>query len=577
MKFSEQLNLYIEAIDCSAKELANESHISEAVISRYRKDERIPKYKSKQLEALIKGLVKIANDKNIKDLNENIIRTNLEKTIENEKIDFETFRNNLNIIINTLNINVADAARYIGYDASYLSKIKSGTRRPQNLSDFATAMCKYIVYNYNDSLSKEKVANLLNIDINKLDNDNNYSILLNKWMANNTFKEERLIDNFLIKLDEFDLNEYIKAIKFDKIKVLSLPLELPKNKTYYGLKGFKDAQIDALKAIVLSKSKEDIFFYSNMSMIEASKDLDFTKNFMIGLAFILKKGLNLNMVHNLDRPFKELLLGLEGWIPLYMTGQITPYYFKNNSNIIFSQIKCIGGSVALSGEAITGNIESAKLYLTKKQEDVKIYKDNAKVLLKKASPLMNIYTSINKDEFDKHLKQTSNLDGMRRNILTTLPNYVLNAAFIKKILSKNKIDSNLEKIIIKKINEEKQNVMKILENNKIIDEITILSKDEFNNSNYHLSLSNQFLDLNVKYTYEDYLEHLKMLDQFKSNNKNYSYKNNSKNIFNNINIYILENKQVIISKEKSPTIHFVIYHSTLVDAIAHFEVPIVED
>ena len=45
-----------------------------------------------------------------------------------------------------------------------------------------------------------------------------------------------------------------------------------------------------------------------------------------GLAAILKKGLRLNMVHDLNRPYAEMMLGLESWIPLYMTGQIAPWY-----------------------------------------------------------------------------------------------------------------------------------------------------------------------------------------------------------------------------------------------------------
>lgn len=32
-----------------------------------------------------------------------------------------------------------------------------------------------------------------------------------------------------------------------------------------------------------------------------------------------EKGLHLNIIHNIDRPFEEMMLGLESWIPLYMT------------------------------------------------------------------------------------------------------------------------------------------------------------------------------------------------------------------------------------------------------------------
>lgn len=53
------------------------------------------------------------------------------------------------------------------------------------------------------------------------------------------------------------------------------------------------------------------------------------------MAMMLKKGLHLHQIHNLDRSFDEMMLGLESWIPMYMTGQISPYYFKNAPNDVF--------------------------------------------------------------------------------------------------------------------------------------------------------------------------------------------------------------------------------------------------
>ena len=42
MTFQEQLNLYIEELSCSGRELAKNSGISETILSRYRKGERLP-------------------------------------------------------------------------------------------------------------------------------------------------------------------------------------------------------------------------------------------------------------------------------------------------------------------------------------------------------------------------------------------------------------------------------------------------------------------------------------------------------------------------------------------------------
>lgn len=577
MKFKEYLNNYINKIGCSAKELSNTSGISSSVISRYRSGERTPTYKSEQLESLIQGLSTLAIKYNIKDLSENVIRDNLEKTLNKNEIDFENFRNNLNILITSLNINAADIARYIGYDSSYLSKIRSGNRKPLNIGDFSNAICKYIKDNYNDNHSKKVLASLIKCDVEKIKNNGEYYKMLNIWMNNNEYKENNIIDNFLIKLDEFDLKDYIKAIKFDQIKVPTVPIQLPKSKTYYGLKGFKDAQLDVIKSIVLSKAKKDVFFYSNMSMIEASKDLEFTKKFMFGLAVLLKKGLKLNVIHNLDRPFKEIMMGLEGWIPLYMTGQITPYYFKNNSNQIFSQIKCVGGTASLSGSCVTNHINKAKLYLTNKKNEVEFYNEEAKLLLKKANSLMDIYTADKLDEFNEFLKDSINSNCNRRNILTHLPNYTLSDELLTKLLNDNNINKEDQLHIINSINEEKERINTILENHTIQDEIYILSKKEFDESDYSLDLSSIFYDKNkVCYTYDDYLKHIDLLKRYQKEKSNYSYTVNDYKAFKNINIHI-HDKYVIISKAKGPTVHLVFNHPILVNAIENFKVPIKEN
>lgn len=63
MTFQECLNSYIKELGCSGKELAANSGISETVISRYRKGERLPASDSEYLKKLADGIVKTAIEK----------------------------------------------------------------------------------------------------------------------------------------------------------------------------------------------------------------------------------------------------------------------------------------------------------------------------------------------------------------------------------------------------------------------------------------------------------------------------------------------------------------------------------
>jgi len=112
----------------------------------------------------------------------------------------------------------------------------------------------------------------------------------------------------------------------------------------------KKGELDFFKAVVLSKNKEDVFMCSDMPMEDIAKDVDFGKKWMFAIALCLKKGLHLNVIHNLDRPFNEMMLGLESWIPIYMTGQVSPFYFKEIKNTVYNHLNYVGGPVFLTGE-----------------------------------------------------------------------------------------------------------------------------------------------------------------------------------------------------------------------------------
>ena len=573
MTFSEKMNEYIELIGCSAKELSDASLISPAVISRYRNGERIPKYPSEQFNALVAGIYILSKDKNI-DLKQDVIKEDLLETLGVSDIDFETFRENFNVLISTLNINVAELARYIGYDSSYLSKIRSGSRKPQNIGDFISAICKYVSINYSDSTNTQKISYMIDENSSTLNNEELINSL-SHWLSKvDAIEYSSPTESFLSKLDEFDLNEYIKAIHFDTLKVPTIPVSLPKSKSYFGLNGFKDSQIDTIKAIALSKSHNDLYFYSNMSMVEASKDMDFTKKFMFGLEKKKKKGIQINIIHNLDRPFKELMLGLEGWLPLYMTGLITPHYLKNNANDLFSHLTCTNGNVSLNGYYATGNINNAVFYMTNKKEEISNYVENTKTVWKKSMPLMDIYNAERKADFAKLFEKYKEIKEDRLNIFATLPFYTMSEKLLDKILKRNNIDEIDKNMISSHLKEEKGRIISLLKDCSFNDEITIVSKDEFEKAPVSLSLSYIFYDKKIQYSYEEYLEHIEDIKRFAKENANYTFKESNRSPFKNINLSIINDKCVIISKENAPSIHFVIYHPKLVDAIEKIETPL---
>ena len=559
MKFNEIFNKYINLINCTSKDISNLSKLSESIISRYKNGTRIPN--NDTIKKISKTLATLSNNKytELDILNDFYNATNI------SNIDFNIVVNNLNILISTFNINASTLSKYLNYDASYLSRIRNNTRIPSNKEEFIDSLTNFILKKYNNEKYSLILKDLIGNDINF----NNIRI----WLLTNKVKEINEVSTFLNKLDEFDLNDFIKSIKFDELKVPSIPFYRAKTKSYYGIEEMKKGELDFFKATVLSKSKEDIFMCSDMPMEDMAKDIEFGKKWMFGIALSLKKGLHLNIIHNLDRPFNEMMLGLESWIPLYMTGQVSPYYFKNINNTIYNHINYKSGSVILTGECITGNHDKGKYYISTNNKELKYYKTKCNILLKKSSSLMDIYRKENIDKFNMFMLKDKDIKCDRKRIYSTLPLFTIKDELLLKILKRNKINNNDIDKILKYKKEEELNTINILKTNKINDIIYKINKKEFNNKIY-LSLENIFCDLEIKYNYEEYLEHYNNTINYKNNN--YVVSINEYKTFNNINISILKNKYVHLTKSGDPIIHFIIRHKKLMDAIDNFD-PLVKE
>lgn len=338
----------------------------------------------------------------------------------------------------------------------------------------------------------------------------------------------------------------------------------------------KKAELDFLKATVLSKASESVFMCSDMQMDDMAKDLDFGKKWMFGIAMMLKKGMHLNIIHNLDRPFNEMMIGLESWIPIYMTGQVSPFYFSTSNNNVYSHLNYVSNSTALTGECIKGYHSKGKYYLTNNKSEVAYFKEKEKLLLKKAKPLMKIYRDNDKDLLNNFLNADTFINGDRKIISSSLPIHTISDDLLLKILIRNNISKKDTNKILEFVKKQREKTNNILINNPIQEIINKISKDEFNSSCVYLELSELFYNKKVTYNYDEYLEHFKQIKKFEINNKNYSIELNKKIAFKNIKISIHHNNWVMISKVDNPTIHFVIEHPKLCKAIENFVAPIVE-
>ena len=575
MDFKKLLDDYMKQLDCTAKDLAENSGLSAATISRYRSGERIPEDGSENFDRLINGIVSIAENKKIPNITVQSVSEAFSPYVRNN-VDIAHLQKNFHTLLTVVPINISDLARFLNYDPSYISRIRNGQRQPANPTEFARKISIFVTKHFQTVEQKAVISSLINCPMEELSNYTDFQDRMTNWLlaGSGTVKDSMTV--FLEKLDEFNLNEYIHSIHFNELKIPSVPFQIPIFRTYWGIKEMMESELDFLKATVLSKSTAPVIMYSDMPMKEMAKDPEFPKKWMFGMAMMLKKGLHLYQIHNLDRSFDEMMLGLESWIPMYMTGLISPYYLKNVQNNTFLHLLKVSGSAALSGEAITGCHENGKYYLTKSKREVAYYQRRADELLKNADSLMDIYRSEREAELNTFLISDIRKSGKRRGIRSTLPLYTISEELLERILIRHSMDNSQKQRIKKHVKAQKERIVSILASETLEDEVPALTPEEFRKNPPALDLSGIFCETNLPYSEEEYRTHMSDTQAFSRKNSNYILRISTAPTFHNLQILIHEGQWAMISKAKAPAIHFVIYHSKLRNAIENFIPPIVE-
>lgn len=575
MDFKKLLDDYMKQLDCTAKDLAENSGLSAATISRYRSGERIPEDGSENFDRLINGIVSISENKKIPNITVQSVSEAFSPYVRNN-VDIAHLQKNFHTLLTVVPINISDLARFLNYDPSYISRIRNGQRQPANPTEFARKISIFVTKHFQTVEQKAVISSLINCPMEELSNYTDFQDRMTNWLLAGSGAVKDSMTVFLEKLDEFNLNEYIHSIHFNELKIPSVPFQIPISRTYWGIKEMMESELDFLKATVLSKSTAPVIMYSDMPMKEMAKDPEFPKKWMFGMAMMLKKRLHLYQIHNLDRSFDEMMLGLESWIPMYMTGLISPYYLKNVQNNTFLHLLKVSGSAALSGEAITGCHENGKYYLTKSKREVAYYQRRADELLKNADSLMDIYRSEREAELNTFLISDIRKSGKRRGIRSTLPLYTISEELLERILIRHDIDGRQKQRIRKHVKMQKERIISILASETLEDEVLALTPEEFSKNPPVLDLSGIFCETNLPYSEEEYMMHMSDTKAFARKNPNYILRISTTHAFHNLQILVHEGQWAIISKSKAPAIHFIIHHPKLRNAIENFIPPIVE-
>ena len=555
MKFSEKLNGYIRRLSCTAKELSEASQLSSAAISRLRSGSRLPD--GKDLERLVGGILAVAARKGVRGLSAEEVRSDLSEASDLFLLDAELFRGNLNRLLEALSVSVSDLARALNYDTSYLSRVRSGQRTPADLRGFSAEVAKYAAGRFTGEPQRLTVAQLIGVSPKDLSDDAAYYRLLLKWLTGDGRSGANSVMAFLETLDRFDQEGYLKAIRYGEWKVPTVPFSFPTTKRYYGAEEMKKGVLDFLKVTAFSKSEEPAILYNGIPLEESGED-DFRKKYQFGLAVLVKKGLRLRMIHDVGHPFSELMQSLSGYIPFYMSGQLTPYWLENGG--AFCRSLQVSGAAAIAGECVADGVSHGMACLTKGREELSFYGMQAEDLLKKSRPLMEILRAEEREQF---FAAAAAGTGAFRCRLSGLPLYTASEALLRRMLESRRIPEEEGRAVLARAARQREQAEAFLKRGTALVEVPQLSEEAFSES----SVGIEGLSKEAFYRFEEYREHLHETLEFIGLHENCGLKETEAPVFRSLDLWICPGEWAVIAKKGRETVSFLTRYPPLLRSL----------
>lgn len=555
MKFSEKLNGYIRRLSCTAKELSEASQLSSAAISRLRSGSRLPD--GKDLERLVGGILAVAARKGVRGLSAEEVRSDLSEASDLFLLDAEFFRGNLNRLLEALSVSVSDLARALNYDTSYLSRVRSGQRTPADLRGFSAEVAKYAAGRFTGEPQRLTVAQLIGVSPKDLSDDAAYYRLLLKWLTGDGRSGANSVMAFLETLDRFDQEGYLKAIRYGEWKVPTVPFSFPTTKRYYGAEEMKKGVLDFLKVTAFSKSEEPAILYNGIPLEESGED-DFRKKYQFGLAVLVKKGLQLRMIHDVGHPFSELMQSLSGYIPFYMSGQLTPYWLENGG--AFCRSLQVSGAAAIAGECVADGVSHGMACLTKGREELSFYGMQAEDLLKKSRPLMEILRAEEREQF---FAAAAAGTGAFRCRLSGLPLYTASEALLRRMLESRRIPEEEGRAVLARAARQREQAEAFLKRGTALVEVPQLSEEAFSES----SVGIEGLSKEAFYRFEEYREHLHETLEFIGLHENCGLKETEAPVFRSLDLWICPGEWAVIAKKGRETVSFLTRYPPLLRSL----------
>lgn len=608
MAFHHKLDWLLAQMNCSNANLARTASLDASIVSRFRTGARIPTQNSKQLENLYKGLILLAESRNQTHVLLNVLghssadlsnsalyeslfrwmgeqdsmlkperqhSRNSEQKKKNGKRakPLKGFAKKLDILMKALHVSNIQLARFLNVDASLISRFRSGMRTLSTESQFISNICTYFS---SRTKTHGQVLTLLEIlSISKgadsyLNNPRQLFDDLYHWLTKNQdITDNSVVNNLLEKLDTFQAQWNITHLLPELVPVKEGAIH--SIESFWGIHGIQQAVIRFLTLTASQNTPRTLYLYSDHPINWMTSDMNFTKTWASLMLTVLAKGCKVKIIHNVERDFSELFSAIEKWLPLYMTGQIEPYYHKRGRDIRFYRTMFIASDLALiNSTCVAGTEEHAEYIFNTESRQIKQLTEEFQYLLSSCNSLMQIFTPQTADQYLLRLAEFERQDVAAKALLPSPSICTIPLGLLKSILDRTNTPIEQRQKILFYHENRRERFYKYISSNNMTELVALATTEQLYAGMICIDLPKFIFDTPIYYTPREYSEHMKSIVQILNQNSHYHFCPYHSSPFRNIQIIAKEGVSTMILINDNPATTFIINHPLMCSAFSGY-------
>ncbi len=251
----------------------------------------------------------------------------------------EIFAKKIDFLMNLTNTRNTELGRALNFDASYISRIRSGKRGLPPKQPFLLPAAEYLARRIREGYQREALGKAIGLAGAFPEGEKEAAALLVAWLSEESVesgqsgeKESRTVPGSSV-IPESEAEAILS----------------------YGNAGKREVVTAFLSELADAGEPVQLLLHSDEDMSWLYEEKSFAAAWAGYLEKIIRNGSRIRIIHSISRDMNEMWEAVQKWMPLYMTTAIEPYYYPRLRDGVYRRTLFVAtGHAAVVATSVTG-------------------------------------------------------------------------------------------------------------------------------------------------------------------------------------------------------------------------------